>query len=791
MKKTFITFMLLFFVFSIDAQHLPFDKSKFDVKDVIRLNKLKSDYGTSYARVQLTDQYTEATIMRGGYFTLGTSAGISPQIVDDNCQLTFGHPFALTSFPFLWLDGKATKIDTYFANQKQMLQYAGSDSIIYSVADSALRVSFVISKQTDTKTVAFSMTVENLDVKNHTVGLGLLLDLALGKNGEGSVLINGNWLQKDTALLTNIPTNVEIWEKTLGSKGIGINLNYIGDKPQQLAVGNWQHLYQSLQSFEGNIKPIYDLALKMKWTETNIEPGNKKEFSIIVELLQPQVTNDVLLRWDMPSSLSIENNLLFPEEALTYTEIVNNSSNSITASALILNGQGIFDGWESNKSVDIPANQSVYQPVTMSAMEVYEEMYVPTKLTLFQSGKVLDELPRNIYIPASPFTSTGLDVTIDSVVTALNQKTQIYFNAKIEETGQLIYDLQQPNIFVYENDTRIYDVEVDKDSLSATNQADIVFILDVTGSMSNEIADVKNNIVEFADLLKKNGVDYRLGMVTFLDFVENKYNFTNNVATFKSYVEVQDAHGGDDEPENSLQALMDGCTLNFRPSANRIFIWITDATYHIDDRYTPLTVQVVLNKLMKDGITVHCVGPTYNQTQFYDQIVMNTGGNFYDINQNFRDVLVDVSKLKTSGKFILSFWSNEITDKTELKVEVHYAGLGGNDSIIFNTTKKSYTDINEPIIYSFPNPFYASTQIKVNNIANMHGTINLYNVAGQVVKQFTIPQGSSDACFSWDAKDAGNKPLCEGIYLLRLNLYDKNGKTGFSESVKIIYTNRN
>ncbi len=60
-----------------------------------------------------------------------------------------------------------------------------------------------------------------------------------------------------------------------------------------------------------------------------------------------------------------------------------------------------------------------------------------------------------------------------------------------------------------------------KDTSGGTNKADIIFVLDVTGSMTNEINGVKENIVEFADSLSAQGIDFRLGMVTFLDEVEN------------------------------------------------------------------------------------------------------------------------------------------------------------------------------------------------------------------------------------------------------------------------------
>ncbi len=69
-------------------------------------------------------------------------------------------------------------------------------------------------------------------------------------------------------------------------------------------------------------------------------------------------------------------------------------------------------------------------------------------------------------------------------------------------------------------------------------------MLDVTGSMSQEISGVRDNIVEFTDSLSYQGIDFRLAMVTFLDEIENIYDFTSNVQLFQQYVNDQYALGG-------------------------------------------------------------------------------------------------------------------------------------------------------------------------------------------------------------------------------------------------------
>ena len=52
---------------------------------------------------------------------------------------------------------------------------------------------------------------------------------------------------------------------------------------------------------------------------------------------------------------------------------------------------------------------------------------------------------------------------------------------------------------------------------------DIVFVMDITESMQPYIDAVKQNIIQFAQDLAANNRDYRLGLVTFEDYVVSKY----------------------------------------------------------------------------------------------------------------------------------------------------------------------------------------------------------------------------------------------------------------------------
>ena len=47
--------------------------------------------------------------------------------------------------------------------------------------------------------------------------------------------------------------------------------------------------------------------------------------------------------------------------------------------------------------------------------------------------------------------------------------------------------------------------------------------------------------------------------------------------------------------------------------------------------------------------------------------------NFYDINGNFKDILLDVSNIGGQSRYILSYHSQQDLESLEIELEIHYA----------------------------------------------------------------------------------------------------------------------
>ncbi len=122
--------------------------------------------------------------------------------------------------------------------------------------------------------------------------------------------------------------------------------------------------------------------------------------------------------------------------------------------------------------------------------------------------------------------------------------------------------------------------------VSAPPEADIVFVLDVTGSMQNQINGLKDGIVTFANALRAAKVDARFGCLAFRDLTQGEPSqilkfkgaqFTDDAVAFSNEVARLNARGGGDDPETSLEAIIEAAGYDFRKGATRSLVLITDA----------------------------------------------------------------------------------------------------------------------------------------------------------------------------------------------------------------------
>ncbi len=776
MKKIFFVMLVLYS--GIFAQN----KKLYDVDGAEKGNNFLKFENILDATDQISNSKLASTILSGGYFTIGTTGGVSANSLDDNCTITYGHPYAKTSYPVISIDGKWYKLDDFFKPSEMNIAISFDTLKLTAIQSGYISYVFKICIKNDGQGIIFQQSVKNLDSTPHTLACGFVFDPALAKNGDGYLELPDGFLGGNRIFEPGtIPNNLILWERAIGAKGIGIQIDYPGEQPEKIIAANWDEIYKNAGPQTPILnRTLYDLVIELFGKAKNLNANQSISDELDVSLLQPDFSSSLFLRWDLQNYLTVQSGQLFPQNFNTFLEINKNGGSSNSNVSVDLTLPSFLTSSQTSGSFNLTGEQSL-DKIDLTAHIRYEEKIEEVTAKVKSGNSILDEIHRMIYMPAIPVSDTGLVVKIDTLVVSKFPNLDIKFEAQRKANGSKIVDLTPENIFLYEESSRIENFTMKKDTSGGVNFADIIFVLDVTGSMGGTIDQVKKNITVFADSLSLRGIDFRLGMVTFLDIVENKYPFTKDVALFKSQVDLQYAHGGGDEPENSLQALLDASNYPFRLNCNRVIIWITDATYHEKDSFTSLQKSDVISALLTNSIIVNSIGPTFNKSSWYDPIIGPTGGKFYDISGNFKDILTDISKFKVASKYILSFISGKTSLPGKITIQIKYSGLGGEATI--NNSKTNSLQLAK-ILSFYPNPFNPQITFKVNKAGITNGSIFIYNSIGQLVKSFQI--GKDFQSINWNGRNEKGELIASGFYIVQLKLSDE-ATQGYNEFAKILF----
>lgn len=182
-------------------------------------------------------------------------------------------------------------------------------------------------------------------------------------------------------------------------------------------------------------------------------------------------------------------------------------------------------------------------------------------------------------------------------------------------------------------------------SSTVSGQADIVFAIDTTGSMSSTINNVVTNVTSFATTLSENyNVKVNYALIDFKDLEEDgegttvvvkngSSNWFSDVNAFVDKVSTLIATGGGDSPECDVDALETARRLNFRSSASKFIILITDASYKVANDYGIESMDEEIELLKADGIITSVVtSSSYKST--YQSLYESTGGIYANISSS-------------------------------------------------------------------------------------------------------------------------------------------------------------
>ncbi|MCA9674298.1 MAG: VWA domain-containing protein, partial [Myxococcales bacterium] len=139
---------------------------------------------------------------------------------------------------------------------------------------------------------------------------------------------------------------------------------------------------------------------------------------------------------------------------------------------------------------------------------------------------------------------------------------------------------------------------------------DVVFVVDTTGSMGDDIDAVRRDMREILDHLRRHNPDYRVGVVAYRD-VDDDYLTRTFLALTRDDARIQQAitaltvGGGDDWREHVYAGINTALGQPWRPEASQHIILMGDAPPHDDYTNDPRTLDSVTARAQRAPLRVH------------------------------------------------------------------------------------------------------------------------------------------------------------------------------------------
>ena len=245
-----------------------------------------------------------------------------------------------------------------------------------------------------------------------------------------------------------------------------------------------------------------------------------------------------------------------------------------------------------------------------------------------------------------------------------------------KEQSQSQKDIFENNFNILKNDFKI--IEEYEQIILKDTSIDIMFIMDLTGSMQAFLSEAKHNIKKVTEEIIEihPGAKIRLSFVGYRDFEKKgdkrEYeivDFTEDINKFISSIKILDCYGGGDQPEDIAGALNKALKLDWKSNAKYVVL-VCDAPCHgkkyhdiyIDDfgEGDPdgLVIEDLMLKFKNMNITFYCIEINESTKKMFE--IMK---QVYDDENRFSVELVGSATEKLT--FFVAFSASELLGNTK------------------------------------------------------------------------------------------------------------------------------
>ena len=292
-------------------------------------------------------------------------------------------------------------------------------------------------------------------------------------------------------------------------------------------------------------------------------------------------------------------------------------------------------------------------------------------------------------------------------------------------------------------------------SASEGTEADIVFIIDSTGSMGNEIDNVKENLNAFTRVLDDANLNFRIAVVEYRDITVDGDSSTKILQSgddcwFTTAEEVQTmlsaitVNGGGDGPETVLDALGCAMAMSFRDNASKFAFLLTDADYKTDNKYGYTDMSDAVSALQTKGVSVSVISST-DYLSTYNTLYTEADGIFCDINGNFSEELVRLAE-----------YIKKVVEPVEIRLETSAGVLDGDGWSYTLTATISATDTENhtsdlTVALTLPDGVTTTGDL-AQAIADLNPAGSEENTSETLTWSIRVPVTSENTNYTWSVK---------------------------------------
>jgi len=354
---------------------------------------------------------------------------------------------------------------------------------------------------------------------------------------------------------------------------------------------------------------------------------------------------------------------------------------------------------------------------------------------------------REITIVAKNDNSCALTADITNLEARLSgqnpvEAPRVFASVEVQGNQNPVPQLSPVDFGISENGKGIGDFVLSQPSQGGARLADIVFIVDNSGSMGPEQADVQSNIRSFVDALVANNVDFQLGLVRYgqsnnrgKPILEDNGTLTTDADYFKNQVLARNITNGGNEP--GYFAITEAArSFAFRTGSQKIFIVATDEPPNQGFS----SQSDALNALTNSNISLYASVPS-GLNSYFRPLADDTDGQIYDIQEDFSSLASAIAS-QVSNSYIAAYTSpTTYTGGSVASREVDITIAGQNCTI---TATESYKPGNVPRVAPTTTTLNLGNKGQPNNqqLKILAEVVTLSGPAVQAVRLFYRPLGA-------------------------------------------------